>query len=155
MSHIKKLPKVPWKMSSISSSKPINILALRGQEGVNHWSMFRRMPVGIQSSMGHGRLSPYKGVWGTRSTTYRSPQKPNNLGVCSWSWSTTASRTSLSCSKAHADLASGREMCPSLLLSATERIRLTKLDRLACSPTFACWKTNRICVDFMMLYNSN
>ncbi|TNN72872.1 hypothetical protein EYF80_016983 [Liparis tanakae] len=77
---MRKLPKVPWNTSSTSSRSPMEILALCGQEGVNHWSTLRRRPAGIHTSTTQGRLTPYRGECGTFSITYRSPQKPRSLG---------------------------------------------------------------------------
>ncbi len=48
--------------------------------------------------------------------------------------------TSSICRRAHVERASGSDTRPSLLPSATERIWLTRLARLACSPSLDWWK---------------
>lgn len=96
-------------------------------------------PEGMRSSMIHGRLIPYREVYSTLSVTYRSPQKPISLGVCSLSCKMTINRNSSSCRSAHADFASGKETLPSLFPSAKDRMRLTSSERFPCSPSFA-WK---------------
>lgn len=141
---MRKLPKVPWKTSSTSSRSPMEIFALCGHDGVNHWSMLRRRPAGIHTSMIQGRLIPYRGEYGTFSITYRSPQKPSNLGVWSLSSRTNANRNSFSCSRAHVERASGSEMWPSLLASVIDSTWVAKSARLAWSPTLAWAERKRL-----------
>ena len=109
----------------------MEILALRGQEGVNQWSMRRRSPAGTQGSSSQGRLRPYSGAWATFSVTYRSPQKPSSRGACSRSCSTAASRKWSCCSSAQTERASASVTRPSLLPSAAESSMSASAGRLA------------------------